>query len=166
MADREFVLPSQTSVVSEHDRERARVIRDGVVKTVENRCAYIEQNGVDPAFAYPAANWACEDGQVRIAKRYEEMCQLDPALLARLRVTAHDCVDRPRPFRPDEGGLEKIARLIGPRRTVVSDSRCRGVSPAHETRCGGSGKRRTSPISATNTAASVGPTPGMAWIAV
>src|SRR4029453_12280369 len=53
--------------------------------------------------------------------------------------------------------------VIGPRRTVVSDSRWRGVSPAQEHSCGAPAKRWTSPISATNTAASTGPTPGMVW---
>ena len=52
--------------------------------------------------------------------------------------------------------------VIGPRRTVVSDSRCRGVNPAQDTSRVGSAKRCTSPISATNTAARVGPTPGKA----
>jgi hypothetical protein len=31
--------------------------------------------------------------------------------------------------------------VIGPRRTTVSDSRCLGVSPAHELRCAGLAKR-------------------------
>ena len=48
---------------------------------------------------------------------------------------------------------------------AVSDSRWRGVNPAHEHRWAASVKRCTSPISATNTAASVGPTPGSCWIA-
>ena len=48
---------------------------------------------------------------------------------------------------------------------VVSDSWCFGVSPAHEANCSGVPKRVMSPISATNTAARIGPTPGMVWIA-
>jgi hypothetical protein len=83
--EREFVLPSQTAIISERDIERAREIRDAVVATVENRRAYVERNGVDPAFAYPAANWARTDGEVRIADRYREICRLDPELIARLR---------------------------------------------------------------------------------
>jgi hypothetical protein len=41
-----------------------------------------------------------------------------------------------------------------------------GVSPAQLLNWLGPGKRCTSPISATNTAPRIGPTPGMAWIAV
>lgn len=55
--------------------------------------------------------------------------------------------------------------VIRRRWTWVPDSRCFGVSPAQEHRCRALGNRRTSPISATNTAARIGPTPGMAWIA-
>ncbi len=57
------------------------------------------------------------------------------------------------------------ALVMGPRMTLVSDSMCLGVSPAHEHRCRAVGKRRTSPISATKMAAMVGPTPWMAWMA-
>ena len=49
---------------------------------------------------------------------------------------------------------------------MVSDSWCFGVSPAQEANCAGRRKRVMSPISATNTAASTGPIPSMAWIAV
>src|SRR4029453_1316986 len=49
--------------------------------------------------------------------------------------------------------------VIGPRCTVVSDSRWRGVKPAHDVRCRAEAKRGTSPISATKNAASTGPTP-------
>ena len=55
--------------------------------------------------------------------------------------------------------------VIRPRCTVVSDSWCFGVSPAHDASCGGPAKRVMSPISATNTAASTGPIPGICWIA-
>ena len=48
---------------------------------------------------------------------------------------------------------------------TVSDSRCLGVSPAQEHKCAGLVKRCTSPISATNTAASTGPMPGTCWSA-
>ena len=51
--------------------------------------------------------------------------------------------------------------VIRPRWTVVSDSWCFGVSPAHDANCAGLAKRVMSPTSATNTAASTGPTPGM-----
>jgi hypothetical protein len=44
-----------------------------------------------------------------------------------------------------------------PRWTLVSDSRWRGVSPAQLHSCWGPGKRCTSPISATKTAARTGP---------
>ena len=53
-----------------------------------------------------------------------------------------------------------LCLVIGPRRTVVSDSRWRGVSPAQEHSCGAPAKRCTFPISATNTAASTGPPQG------
>ena len=54
--------------------------------------------------------------------------------------------------------------VIRPRRTLSSDSRCRGVSPAHEHRRFGFGNRSMSPISATNTALRTRPTPLMVWI--
>ena len=56
--------------------------------------------------------------------------------------------------------------VIRPRCTVVSDSWCFGVSPAQRGQLLRAGRKRLmSPISATNTAASTGPTPGMGWIA-
>ncbi len=51
-----------------------------------------------------------------------------------------------------------------PRATLVSDSRCLGVSLAHEHSCPGFLNRITSPISAVMTAASTGPMPGSCWI--
>ena len=51
-----------------------------------------------------------------------------------------------------------------PRATLMSDSRCRGVSPAHEHSCPAFRNRVTSPISAVMTAASTGPIPGSCWI--
>ena len=51
-----------------------------------------------------------------------------------------------------------------PRATLVSDSRCRGVSPAHEHSWAAFLNRVTSPISAVITAASTGPMPGSCWI--
>lgn len=50
--------------------------------------------------------------------------------------------------------------VILPRWTLVSDSRCLGVMPAHEHSAWGFGNRDKSPISATKIAAIVGPTPG------
>lgn len=85
MTDRQFVLPSQTAVISERDMDRAREIRDAVVATVENRGAYVEQNGIDPAFAYPDAIWARDDGEVRIADPYTTLCELDREEIAKLR---------------------------------------------------------------------------------
>src|SRR3954451_963104 len=70
-----------------------------------------------------------------------------------------DGLDRGPPHQP-------AAYLGDPARcTVVSDSWCFGVSPAHEANCSGVPKRVMSPISATNTAARIGPTSGMVWIA-
>jgi hypothetical protein len=56
--------------------------------------------------------------------------------------------------------------VMWPRLTLVSDSRCRGVSPAHEHSRAGVVNRVMSPVSATIIAASTGPMPGrarMAW---
>ena len=50
--------------------------------------------------------------------------------------------------------------VMWPRVTLVSDSRCRGVSPAQEHSRAGPGTGVMSPISATITAASTGPMPG------
>ncbi len=55
--------------------------------------------------------------------------------------------------------------VMRPRATLVSDSRCWGVSPAHEHSASAERNRVTSPISATNTAANTRPTPWMAWMA-
>jgi hypothetical protein len=41
-----------------------------------------------------------------------------------------------------------------------------GVNPAQLVSCSGAPKRGMSPISVTNTAARIGPTPGMIWVAV
>ena len=54
--------------------------------------------------------------------------------------------------------------VMWPRRTLLSDSRCFGVRPAQLVRCRAEWNRVTSPISATKMAASVAPTPGIAWI--
>jgi hypothetical protein len=43
MTDREFTLPSQTAILSEHGMERAPDMRDAVVATVDNRRAYVER---------------------------------------------------------------------------------------------------------------------------
>ncbi len=51
--------------------------------------------------------------------------------------------------------------VIRPQRTSSLDSRCLGVSPAHEHNCRAGGNRVTSPISATNTAPSTRSTPPM-----
>jgi hypothetical protein len=85
MAEREFILPSETAVVSERDLERAREIRDAVVATVENRRAYVERHGVDPAFAYPDANWAREDGEVIFVEQFGLTRRLDRERLSHLR---------------------------------------------------------------------------------
>ena len=58
------------------------------------------------------------------------------------------------------------ALVMGPRITLVSDSRWRGASPAQEVSASALGNRDTSPISATKMAAMMGPTPGIAWIAL
>jgi hypothetical protein len=47
----------------------------------------------------------------------------------------------------------------------MSDSRCRGVSPAQQASWPAVLNRVTSPISATITAARTGPMPGSSWIA-
>jgi hypothetical protein len=49
--------------------------------------------------------------------------------------------------------------VIRPRVVLVSDSRWRGVNPAHEHNASADRNRPTSPISATRTAAMVRPTP-------
>jgi hypothetical protein len=85
MTNREFILPSQTAVISERDIERASDIRDAVVAAVESRRAYVEQNGVDPAFAYPDGIWSQDDGEVLVAEHYRALCRLDRISLARMR---------------------------------------------------------------------------------
>ena len=87
MTNRAFILPSQTAVISEPDIERARDIRDAVVATVESRRAYVERNGVDPAFAYPDGIWSQDNGEVLVAEHYRALCGLDRISLARMRGT-------------------------------------------------------------------------------
>lgn len=67
----------------------------------------------------------------------------------------------------DGGPTHQATSLLGDRPSphLGSDWRWRGVRPAHEHSRSGEAKRATSPISATNTAASTGPTPCMAWMA-
>ena len=60
--------------------------------------------------------------------------------------------------------LEPIL-VMWPRRTFSSDSWWVGVSPAQLHRWRAEPNRPMSPISATKTAASTGPTPLMAWMA-
>ena len=55
--------------------------------------------------------------------------------------------------------------LIRPFFEVVSDSYSLGVIPAHEHRCRAVGNRLMSPISATNMAAVICPTPFRIWMA-
>jgi len=55
--------------------------------------------------------------------------------------------------------------VIDPRWTLLSDSRCRGVNPAHEQTCLADVKRVTSPNSAHKVAPRTGPTPWIAWMA-
>jgi hypothetical protein len=55
--------------------------------------------------------------------------------------------------------------VIRPRWTWVSDSWCLEVSPAQHANCAALPNREASPISATNTAARTGPTPGNCWTA-
>jgi hypothetical protein len=85
VAERDFVLPSETAILSERDIERARDIRDAVVATVDDRRAYVERHGINPAFAFPAANWAAGDGEVISVKIFERLCELEPETLSHLR---------------------------------------------------------------------------------
>ena len=85
MAEREFVLPSETAILSERDMERARDIRDAVVTTVDNRRIYVERHGVDPVFAFPAANWAHPDGHVKHVGFSELLEAFDRGTVSRLR---------------------------------------------------------------------------------
>src|SRR5256885_15916951 len=87
MTNREFILPSQTAVISERDIERARDIRNAVVAAVESRRAYVEQNGVDPAFAYPDGIWSQEDGEVLVVEHYRALCRVGPKSPPRMRRT-------------------------------------------------------------------------------
>ena len=68
---------------------------------------------------------------------------------------------------PVRGPAHQPTALLGdpPRCTVVSDSWCFGVSPTQLGSWAGRWKRVMSPISATNNAARIGPTPGVCWIA-
>ena len=56
-------------------------------------------------------------------------------------------------------------RVMWQRWTFVSDSRWLGVMPAQEQRWRAGAQRVASPISATKTAAKIGPTPSIAWMA-
>src|SRR5262249_42532163 len=66
------------------DVQRARGARrrrcDG-----RDRRTYVERNGIDPAFAFPAANWARADGEVKSGELFELMRRLDPGRLSHLR---------------------------------------------------------------------------------
>ena len=51
------VLPSQTRGFPPEDLTRAREITKRVMELVGSRSDYVEEKGVDPAFAYPDGNW-------------------------------------------------------------------------------------------------------------
>ena len=65
------VLPSQTRGFPAEDLVKAKEIAERAVDLLDSRASYIEANGVDPAFAYPDANWAYDapNAFVRLFKR-------------------------------------------------------------------------------------------------
>ena len=69
----------------------------------------------------------------------------------------------------DEFGSKKQRMVAEMQAATEAWEKWAGVNfvylPAHDANCAGLAKRLMSPISATNTAASTGPTPGMAWMA-
>jgi hypothetical protein len=66
--------------------------------------------------------------------------------------------------RLDQRSSRDPCLVTCPGATLVSDSRCRGVSPAREHSCPGFLNRDRSPISAVMTAAGAGPMPGSCWM--
>jgi hypothetical protein len=114
-----------------------------------------------------------------VTQRVEDELQLAPGRSHGTDVTAA-AVSDPLPQHPGHGAggtflTDSIAAqwtrreprlVIRPRWTWVSDSWCLGVSPAQQVSFGAEANGVMSPISATNTAARVGPIPGMFWTAV
>jgi hypothetical protein len=78
------VLPSQTHRFPAEDLETARDIIDRAAALVDSRASFIESEGVDPAFAYPDANWAysAPNAFVRLFKR---VSRCDPEAIGQLR---------------------------------------------------------------------------------
>lgn len=91
---------------------------------------------------------------MRSITRGGELADVRPAALAD---TSSGVTDRPGRTRCTASTAAHRTRLEPCLAwTLVSDSRCSWVSPAHEHSCAGPGNRYTSPISATKTDASVG----------
>ena len=120
-----------------------------------------------------------QGAHVTVAQRVEDELQLTPCRSHGADVAAAAVGDS-FPQHADRTGFgngfdrldrcpaDQAGALFGdpPPVDVVSDSWCLGVSPAQHVSFGADANLVTSPISATNAAARVGPIPGMFWTAV
>ena len=125
-----------------------------------------------------SAGWAVQSTDVVITQPVEDQFELSSGRSHRTDIAVTAAMSHPFADRADAAGVgqdlhrfdgrpaHQARALLGDPATVVSDSRWAGVSPAHQVNWAGPAKRATSPISATNTAASTGPMPGICWIAV
>ena len=96
------VLPSQTRGFPPEDLARAREITKRVMELVGSRSDYVEEKGVDPAFAYPDGNW---NGDPR-----NEFLRL----FARVAVCDTDAIGQLRAFTQVFSGVKLYEMQDGP----------------------------------------------------
>ncbi len=78
------VLPSQTRRFPGEDLPRAQEIVGRAVELVDARASYVESKGVDPTFAYPDANWAC-DAPNAFVRLFRRVARCDAEAIGQLR---------------------------------------------------------------------------------
>ena len=80
----QLVLPSQTSAISARDLAKAQAIAQDATAMVEGRARYVEENKIDPTFAFPAANWSV-DGPNAFLRLFARVARCDAEAIGQLR---------------------------------------------------------------------------------
>jgi hypothetical protein len=78
------VLPSQTRGFPPEDIEKAREVAARAIEFVDTRAGYVEANGIDPALAYPDANWAY-DAPNAFVRLFRRVARCDEEAIGQLR---------------------------------------------------------------------------------
>jgi hypothetical protein len=80
----QLVLPSQTSAISARDLARAQAIVRDATEMVESRARYVDENKIDPTFAFPAANWSV-DAPNAFLQLFARVARCDAEAIGQLR---------------------------------------------------------------------------------